>query len=139
MLNDIIERPNKPNWASHVKHLLSELGFHEVWLAQGVGNKQAFLAVVKQRLTDNFIQNWNSRLVDSSRSRFYRQFSNFTFQPYLEILNIRKYRTAFTKLRVSSHRLAVESGRWHKPRKIPFENRICYVCNVLEDEYHFLF
>ncbi len=40
MLNDIIERPNKPNWASHVKHLLSELGFQEVWLAQGVGNKQ---------------------------------------------------------------------------------------------------
>ncbi len=57
----------------------------------------------------------------------------------MDIFTIRKYRVAFTKLRVCSHRLSIETGRWHKPFKIPFENRKCYACNVLEDEYHFLF
>ena len=37
MLNDIELRPNKQNWASVVKRLLSRLGFLEVWNAQGGG------------------------------------------------------------------------------------------------------
>ncbi len=38
MLNDINEYPNKRNWASQIKTLLSTHGFHEVWLNQGVGD-----------------------------------------------------------------------------------------------------
>ena len=38
------------------------------WLALGVGNVNRFLNLVKQRLDDNFIQNWNLRLTDSSRA-----------------------------------------------------------------------
>ena len=38
MLTDIELRPNKQNWTSLIKHLLSLLGFLEVWNAQGVGN-----------------------------------------------------------------------------------------------------
>ncbi len=139
MLNDMRERPNKQNWASLVKNLLSDLGFYYVRIAQGVGNINKFLSILKQRLTDNFIQNWNSRLLESSRSIFYRHFANFAYQPYLDIISIRKFRVSFTKLRVCSHRLAVETGRWHKPHKIPYQNRKCQFCNTLEDEYHFLF
>jgi len=54
-------------------------------------------------------------------------------------VNIDKYRYALTILRVSSHCLEVERGRWHKPNKIPFENSKCQYCNVLEDEFHFIF
>ena len=57
MLNDIELSHNCVNWASNVKVLLSSLGFHEVWVNQGVGNKNVFLRVFKQRLTDCFIQN----------------------------------------------------------------------------------
>ena len=42
------------------------------------------------------------------------------------------------RIRLSSHRLEVEVGRWAKPNKIPYEDRKCKVCNVLEDEFHFL-
>ena len=45
---------------------------------------------------------------------------------------------AFTRLRLSSHRLEVETGRWHKPNAIPLENRVCSTCRELEDEYHFM-
>ena len=50
-----------------------------------------------------------------------------------------KFRIALTQLRVSSHRLEIESGRWSRPNKTPRENRKCKLCNSLEDEYHFLF
>ena len=39
---------------------------------------------------------------------------------------------------MSVHRLAVEAGRWHKPNKIPYNERKCQFCNTLEDEFHFL-
>ena len=40
---------------------------------------------------------------------------------------------------MSSHRLAIDSGRWVKPIRLPLEERKCTDCNVLEDEYHFIF
>ena len=49
-----------------------------------------------------------------------------------------KYRFNLTRLRVSSHRLRIESGRWSKPNPTPVEQRTCIVCNRLEDEYHFV-
>ena len=123
LLNDLQEWPNKSNWASLVKLKLANIGFYHVWLEQGVGNSQLFLSILKARIQDTFIQNWNERLNDSSRARFYRTFSSFTFQPYLDILNIKKFRTALTRLRTSSHRLEIEMGRWKKPTKVPITER----------------
>ena len=40
---------------------------------------------------------------------------------------------------MSSHRLAIESGRLVKPIRLTIEERKCTNCNVLEDEYHFIF
>ena len=69
---------------------------------------------------------------------FYRSFATFQFQPYLDKVNISKYLYAFSKLRMSSHRLEVESGRWVRPNRTPLDERKCFFCNVLEDEYHFV-
>ena len=140
MLTDIELRPNKQNWASMVKNLLSRLGFLEVWNAQGVGNINNFLYIFKTRVRDIYIyiQDWHSRLENSTRARFYINLSNFEFQRYLEVLQIEKYRNSLCKLRVSSHRLEVEMGRLAKPNKISYDNRKCRVCNVLEDEFHFV-
>ena len=74
MFNDIDTRVNTVNWASLLRNLLSSLGFHEVWVNQGVGNYNAFIASLKQRLTDTFIQNWRSRLEESTRATFYKSF-----------------------------------------------------------------
>ena len=138
LVNDLVLRPNKRNWASLVKDSLSGLGFYEVWLTQGVGDVKLFLSLLKQRLKDTFIQNWYQRIQDSTRASFYRTFAAFEFQNYLETVDIKKFRTALTKLRLSSHRLEIEAGRWAKPQPVPRENRLCTVCNVLEDEHHFL-
>ena len=140
LLHDAEIYPNKKSWVTLLKSLLSELGFYEVWLAQNVGNTDIFLSVFKQRLNDNFIQLWHTRINESSRSIFYREVvPNFCFQFYLNCVNVAKYRNSLSRFILSSHNLAVESGRWHKPRSIPFDDRKCNVCAVLEDEFHMLF
>ena len=108
-------------------------------MAQGVGDEKNFLSLFKQRVNDHFIQNWHQRLNESSRALFYRQICIFQFQPYLEKVVHKKFRNAISKLRLSSHRLHIESGRWNRPQPTPRENRLCSICNVLEDEFHFVF
>ena len=97
-----------------------------------------FLVLFKQRVKDNFIQLWNSELNDSSRALFYRNMSDFGFQSYLDVVQVKKFRIALSRLRMSSHRLEVEMGRWVRPVRVPYDERKCRVCGLLEDEFHFL-
>lgn len=48
-----------------------------------------------------------------------------------------KFRISLSRLRLSSHRLYIETGRWQQP-SIPIDERKCIFCNCLEDEYHFI-
>ena len=60
-------------------------------------------------------------------------------QPYPEKVNKRNFCQAFSRLRISSHRLEIESGRWTRPISTPLDDRKCsFICNVLEDEFHFV-
>ena len=65
-------------------------------------------------------------------------FSSFEHQIYLDCVKVKKFRIAMTKLRVASHRLEIEEGRWAKPNRVPVDERKCRHCNTLEDEFHFL-
>ena len=138
MRNDLNNFPNKVNWASLLRDTLCNLGFRDVWLAQSIGNPKVFLSIFKQRIHDNFIQTWESRLDESSRAVFYNNLRNFKFHSYLNVCKIKKFRQSLTRLRVSSHRLEIEAGRWNKPIATPLNDRKCKICNVLEDEYHFV-
>ena len=59
------------------------------------------------------------------------------FEEYLNIHNF-EHRRALTKLRISSHKLEIESGRWNNIQR---ENRVCKNCllNKVEDEFHLIF
>ena len=109
-----------------------------MWLAQGVGNITNFLTIFKIRVKDIFIQNWHSRLENSSRARFYLTLASFKYQHYLDCMILDKFRQIMSRYRVSSHRLDIEAGRWTKPNKTPLANRKCKQCTTLEDLYHFL-
>ena len=69
--------PPKVSWVTLLQHLLSSLGFYEVRLAQGVGNVNAFVRVFEQRLRDNNVHIWNSRIENSSRSTFLKSIVTF--------------------------------------------------------------
>ena len=47
------------------------------------------------------------------------------------------FRLPLTKLRLSSHIFSIERGRWGR-NKVPLMERKCILCDVLEDEYHYL-
>ena len=96
------------------------------------------MSVCKQRLHDNFMPNWHDILNYSSRTNVYKSASQFQFQAYLEQINVFKYMQALNKLRMSSHRLAIESARWARPNSTPINERKCGHCNILEDEFHFV-
>ncbi len=69
--------------------------------------------------------------------RTYKLFkTSFKFEKYLHIPN-KKIRNAIARFRVSSHHLAIELGRHHKP-VIPEEERLCLKCNVVQNEMHHL-
>ena len=56
MLTDINDIPNIQNWASLVRNTFSNLGFLNVWIAQGMGDENIFLSVIKQRFSGTFEQ-----------------------------------------------------------------------------------
>ena len=119
MQNDIEAKPNTVNWASLLRDLLSSLGFHEVWIHQGVGNYNNFIAAVKQRIYRHIYPKLDGKIRGVYAGKFYWTFGAFKLQPYLDNVNVSKFRYAFSRLRLSSHRLEVESGRWVKPNPTP--------------------
>jgi len=44
------------------------------------------------------------------------------------LINIEKNRGALSSFRASANRLEVETGRWHKPVAVPFNERKCRTC-----------
>ena len=60
---------------------------------------------------------------------------------YLIHLNSSQKKTMFTKLRISSHDLHIETRHYTKPRKTPVNDRICRFCSTgeIEDALHFTF
>ena len=95
MHNDCINFPNKVTWVTLLRDLLGNLSFMVVWLQQSVGDRVLFLNLVKQRLTDQFIQNWNSSLNDSTHALFYRNFSS-GYKTYLDFVSVGKLRFALS-------------------------------------------
>ena len=48
------------------------------------------------------------------------------------------FRVIISRWRLSNHRLNIEIGRYTKP-KTPRQDRVCNLCNVLEDEQHVIY
>jgi hypothetical protein len=65
-------------------------------------------------------------------------FSSFDLKDYLKFNLTRSERSLLTKIKVSAHSLAIEAGRYSRP-KIPTSERFCKFCKiVMEDEKHFI-
>ena len=77
------------NWVYFIRTILNECGFTYIWETENVNNKEWLKCVVKQRLLDQFVQNWQTSLSDSSKASNYRIFkTKFEFEEYFNILNI---------------------------------------------------
>ena len=127
---------NGANWASNVKSILNSLGLSYMWVQQNEMNIP--LEVIKQRIFDTYYQSWYAAINNSNRLMMYSIYKHeFSQETYLDFISNRNIRTAFSRFRLSSHDLAIESGRYDDT---PRSDRLCKFCNlnVVENEYHFL-
>ena len=126
---------NAPScWAHHVRKILYTNGFGYVWENQHLGIDKNFSIIFKNRIIDSFWQTNSSEIDSLSVNRLYRHIqAEKTF--YLSNLQNDFIRVAITKLRLGSHNLFIERGRWNNTNYL---DRKCLQCNDIEDEYHFV-
>ena len=43
-----------------------------------------------------------------------------------------------SKNEIRINNIMIECGRWNKLRKVPFQDRLCQLCNTIEDGYHII-
>ena len=85
-----------------------------------------------------YIIHWKHSLCNSQKLEFYNAFKDsYTPSIYLDVTRKNPNRKTLVKLRISNHKLNIETG-WYD--KISRCDRICPVCSLdIEDEIHFLF
>ena len=125
-------------WISCVNNVLNDLGLSHYFRDQNVDNLLHFKSVVKLRLYDQFLQDWNSTIANSSKCLVYKMYkTNHCFEKYLDILpsNLAK---VLCKYRTTNHCLPIEKGRH---LNIERNLRTCHLCNanLLGDEFHYIF
>ena len=93
-----------------------------------------YINVMKQK----YISHWNQTLQNSQKLSFYNTIkNNYSPSTYLDLTRKNPLRKTLVKLRISCHKLRIETGRYDN---IPRNERICNFCNCnkIEDETHFL-
>ena len=99
-----------------------------------------FRHICHERARNYFVSTWQSDLcsADTSIARIYRLYkSSLGTECYLKSISNPKLSVALSKLRVSSHDLEIERGRYVRP-KLNVDERFCLSCNVVENEEHFV-
>ena len=66
---------------------------------------------------------------------------NYEREKYTEANIPLAYKKCITSLRISTHKLEIELGRYQKPTPVPANERICKQCcsGCVKDEHHFMF
>ena len=87
-----------------------------------------FIQPFKQRIKNNFQQKCFSEINISNRCILYKAIDRrFKMAKYLLCVHINSNRKALCRLRLSSHGLLIEHGRW---KSIPRVDRKCTLCNT---------
>ena len=125
-------------WISFVRDTLYRNGFGHIWNEQSHITISKFKTEFKQRLLNQFQQEWRAMLNESSKCIFYREVkTEFVLESYLYRIPF-KFARYILKLRTCNHKLEIEVGRYTNLER---HERICKNCtlNVLGDEYHLFY
>ena len=95
---------------------------------------------VRMKILKTHENEWYLNLRDTDKNPILRLYNNLKRnlcpEPYLDIVKDPRHRIAITHIRANAHSLEVERGRYTRP-KTPLSDRLCKLCNVVEDEIHF--
>ena len=111
---ELMLKPNCKNWLSNVQNILSEIGLNNIWFNQADFNEKFIVMEVKQRLTDIYKQLIISDLNASSKCSLYKYVvDSVTLQSYLSKPIYNEYKILISRLRLSSHCLNIETGKYN--------------------------
>ena len=118
-----------------VKKLLFQYGFGYVWETQATFiDHKLFIKEFELRMMDIFKQTCFADTTNRNRCFLYNALDrDFTMTKYLNTITLPSNIKAMAQLRLSSHKLMIERGRW---KKIVHKDIIFLHCQALEDEYH---
>jgi len=91
------------------------------------------------KMKEQYFEKWKNDLANSSKLEFFTSFKDhYESEHYLNIIENFDQRRYFTKLRISNHNLAIETGRYDKT---PVTNRLCLLCSKqeIETELHLIY
>jgi len=134
-------------WLSQIKDILCNTGFEEIWYNQHVENEDQLIKDLRTKVQTKFItqakqemnKDKDNDISGGNKLRTFRKFKgDFKLENYITDIKNKNLRKNITKLRISAHDLMIEKGRYHRPYKIPVDERICSLCdnNAVEDEKH---
>lgn len=127
---------NSNSWTKKIYGILDNLGFSNI--SNYKSTIQHFLPNIKQRIIDQCIQEQSSKIFSSEKLSFFQKLYMRKRSPYVDILRKRSERSSISRIRLSAHKLAIESGRYNATIR---NERYCNACKTgaIEDETHFLF
>ena len=124
------------DWLKNIKLELNHLGLGYIWEMEQIDAK--LIKEIEQRFHDVHAQEIFTAIQNVSRGENYKYLAdNFGTQHYLTKSINELHRKCITRIRLSSHNLNIETGRYrHESRT----DRRCTLCDLddLEDEFHFI-
>ena len=125
-------------WIETIKESLSTIGMYENYLDPCSQINQGTHKIFYKRLSDIYHQNAFTTINDESSKL--RTYALLKYKPgmsrYITEISSTKDRVALSKLRLSNHKLHIETGRFHNLDKT---KRLCPFCkNQVENEIHFI-
>ncbi len=148
-----LDNKRKLCWWSNIKSFFKEtLGLPHLVENHGCNGKtktKIDLAINNMKYIYEF--QWRNELnrtmsrnnTGGNKLRTYQTFKgNFEYEKYLDLQVNFAFRKNITKLRISSHKLEIETGRYYSKKnnreKVEMNRRLCKNCNMgeIEDEEH---
>ena len=132
-----LDSKGKINWVTDMRTCLYKYGFGDVWLCQGVGNKNVFIRIFRQRLIDCRWQMWTDHVENSDRFSIYRSFCiSHEVKSYLTLNMDRHLLNTLVRFRLGVSALFTHYYRY---RNVGDNDLLCPLCKESEeDEMHFV-
>ena len=137
--------PKSRTWERKMQKFSETHNIEELMLTENP-NKTVCISTVRDILTERDNTKWYQKLMSNGNAengnklRTYRQYqSDFKTEHYVKCNMDRGHRRVLAKFRSCNLPLAIETGRYNRP-KTPVSERLCNYCHMdsIEDETHFL-
>ena len=137
-----VQKKHSAPWLKKIEQILNTCGMGHVWLNPDLVNHNWLKKAIEQRLSDIYIQDWQSKVDRMSSCITYRSIKPyFKQEKYLMLpniadrINICRFRCRNSKIPVVIHGYTNRNNP-----TIAYEDRICDLCdkNELGDEYHYI-